>query len=247
MEMMKMKRAVCLIIALLVCISMAGSVFAEEFVPSISYKGAPEIVTVKDAEGKDAIGIVRDAAGKVLSYVYSDCLLLTPVSSAANSTTIPEASKTELLSVYAALTDGSMTLPYGSDVDADSMVIKDLFDLSWICTEHGHPEQIEPEGVTLELTFDMGVDKNANVVVMTYKNSAWGEIVKAENNGDGTVTCTFEHLCPVSVSVGNSADITPPAETSDTLGQELVMWTALMAVSAAAVVVLLVVRRKAQQ
>ena len=50
MEMSNMKKVVCLITAMMLCISLASFAFAAdvEFVPSISYKGAPSIVEITD-------------------------------------------------------------------------------------------------------------------------------------------------------------------------------------------------------
>lgn len=238
-----MKRIICLIMVMLLCASfVCTALAAEEFVPSISYKGMPEVVTVKDANGNDAYGVLRDATGAVAGYVYEQCLLLTPVANAATDPDIPTEAKTELLSVYEALSNGTMQLPYGDDVDADAMVIRDLFDVSWLCS-HGHNDALIPEGVVIEMTFDLGVDAEAPVVVMTYKNDAWSEIAKVQNNGDGTITCTFEHLCPVSISVLGAG--TPDA-TSDVLGNGMYLWIALMVVSAAAVVTVVATRRKVQ-
>lgn len=240
-----MRKLICLITVLLLCVSFACPIFAaEEFVPSISYKGTPEIVEIKDANGQDAIGVVRDANGAVVSYVYEECLLLTPVASAASEPQIPADAQTELLEVYEALSKGTMKLPYGEDVKAEYMVIRDLFDVSWLCS-HNHAAALEPAGVVFELTFDLGVAADATVVVMTYKDDAWGEIAGVKNNGDCTVTCTFEHLCPVSISVLNES-AGDSDDTSDGFGADLHMWIALMAVSAVAVVVIVASRRKVQ-
>lgn len=240
-----MRKLICLITVLLLCVSFACPIFAaEEFVPSISYKGTPETVGIKDANGQDAIGVIRDANGAVAGYVYEDCMRLTPVASAANDPQIPADAKTELLEVYDALSKGTMKLPYGEDVKAEYMVIRDLFDVSWLCS-HNHVAALEPAGVVFELTFDLGVAEDATVVVMTYKNDAWGEIAGVKNNGDGTVTCTFEHLCPVSISVLNES-AGDSDDTGDAFGADLYMWIALMAVSAVAVVAIVVSRRKVQ-
>lgn len=238
-----MRKLICLLTVLVLCVSFACPIFAaQEFVPSISYKGTPDIVTIKDASGQDAIGVIRDASGAITGYVYESCLLLTPVANAADDKEIPADAKTELLDVYKALKDGTMKLPYGDDVKAEYMVIRDLFDVSWLCN-HGHVAALEPAGVVFELTFDLDVDADTTVVVMTYKNDAWGEIAGVKNNGDGTVTCTFEHLCPVSISVLNKAAGDPDG-TGDAFGSDLHMWIALMAVSAVAVVVVTATRRK---
>lgn len=237
-----MRKFICLLIAALLCVSLVcPALAAGEFVPSISYKGTPNVVAVKDQSGNDAAAVIRDASGTVTGYVYDACMTLTPVANAADAQ-IPAEVKEELRALYAALNDGTMKLPYGDGVDAENMVIRDLFDVSWLCS-HGHAAALEPNGVVFEMTFDLGVAKDATVVVMTYKNEAWGEIAKVVNNGDGTVTCTFEHLCPVAISV-LSETAGNPDDAGDAVGSNMHLWIALMVVSAAVVVVMLVSRRK---
>ena len=239
-----MKKLICFITVLLLCVSIACPVLAtEEFVPSISYKGAPEVVTVQDGSGNDALGVIYDETDAVVRYVYQDCLWVTPVAKAETDSKIPDAAEQELLAVYEALKNGTMKLPYGDNVKAEYMVIRDLFDISWICGTHGCAEEIVPDGVALELTFDLGVKADDTVVVMTYKNDTWSEIAKVVNNGDGTITCTFEHMCPVSISIMDRT-AGDPDDTSDSTGNEVYLWTALMVVSAAAVVVAATTRRK---
>ena len=236
-----MRRIVTLLLVLVLCISLACPVFADEFVPSISDKNAPEIVPGKDPDGKPTIGrILKD--GEVIDYIYEGCLVVTPVSQAKTSTLIPDAAEELLLDVYAKLNSGAMQLPYekiSSKLDPKKMVIRDLFDASWLCEEH--PEMVAPAGVTVELTFDLGVGKNTDVYVMTYKNNAWKPIVSVENNGDGTVTCVFEDFCPIAFAVQQGSS-TPPSQTGDTA--DLTLWIALLAVSALGLVAVVVFRRK---
>lgn len=236
-----MRRIVTLLLVLVLCISLACPVFADEFVPSISDKNAPEIVPGKDPDGKPTIGrILKD--GEVIDYIYEGCLVVTPVSQAKTSTLIPDAAEELLLDVYAKLNSGAMQLPYekiSSKLDPKKMVIRDLFDASWLCEEH--PEMVAPAGVTVEITFDLGVGKNTDVYVMTYKNNAWNPIVSVENNGDGTVTCVFEDFCPIAFAVQQGSS-TPPSQTGDTA--DLTLWIALLAVSALGLVAVVVFRRK---
>ena len=240
-----MKKIICLFTVLLICVSFAcPALAAEEFVPSISYKGTPDVVTIKDENGNDAAAVVRNADGTVAGYAYETCMLLTPVANAANESDIPAEAKAELLAVYKALNDGSVKLPYGDGVKAEDMVIRDLFDVSWLCS-HNHVAALDPVGVVFEMTFNLGVDADEKVVVMTYKNDAWGEIAKVVNNGDGTITCTFEHLCPVAIAV-ESETAGNPGDTGDAIGSNMHLWIALMVVSAAAVVVMATNRRKVQ-
>jgi len=236
-----MRRIVTLLLVLVLCISLACPVFADEFVPSISDKNAPEIVPGKDPDGKPTIGrILKD--DEVIDYIYEGCLVVTPVSEAKTSTLIPDDAEELLLDVYAKLNSGAMQLPYekiSSKLDPKKMVIRDLFDASWLCKEH--PVMVAPLGVTVELTFDLGVGKNTDVYVMTYKNNAWNPIVSVENNGDGTVTCVFEDFCPIAFAVQQGSS-TPPSQTGDTA--DLTLWIALLAVSALGLVAVVVFRRK---
>ena len=234
-----MKRIICIVIAAVVCMAMTCPAFAAEgeFVPSISYKGSPDIVTVKDPDGNDAIGVIKDKEGNAVDYVYGPCLVVTPVSEANTSTLIPEASKETLLDVYEALSAGMMTLPYekyNADLNPNEMVIRDLFDASWLCTDH--PATVAPDGVTVTATFNLGVGANEAVYCMTYINNVWSPIVSVTNNGDGTVTCVFEDFCPIAFAVRSK---TPPSQTGDPVGQTMYIWIAVMVVSAAAVVALL--------
>lgn len=223
-----MKKVISFMTVLLLCVSLACPVFAADtFVPSISYKDHPEIMW--PAMLTDGDGLIEE--------INEGCLVITPVSEAETSNEIPDEAREELLEVYGKLSDGSMTLPFEGDTP---MVIRDLFDLSLICTD-GHKEQLGEEGVYLEVTLDIGVAAGVNVVVMAYVDGAWAPIHGVVNNGDGTVTCTFEEICPVAVCVPESTN-TPPAQTGDNSG--IAMWTVLLLVSAAALVVLLISRRK---
>ena len=238
-----MKRFLSLItvLALLLAVTCSASA-AEEFTDSVSYKGAPDVVMILDDEGKNAVGIVSKLNGDVLDHIYEDCIVITPVSEAATSDRIPDAAEKLLLEVYAALLDGSMTIPYeklNANLKSNQMVIRDLFDLSWLCDEH--PDMVAPEGIVVELTFDLNVKADTKVYCMTYYNNEWQPIVSTENNGDGTVTCVFEHFCPVVFCVQTSAT---PGPTGDGSGAQVVLWIALMVVSATALTVLLVANRR---
>lgn len=236
-----MKRVISMLAVLVLCISLACPVFADEFVPSITDKNAPDIITIKDEEGKPAIGIINEN-GKPIDYVYGGCLVVTPVSQAKTSTLIPDDAEKLLLEVYDKLNNGSMQLPYekiSDKLDPKKMVIRDLFDASWLCTDH--PIEVAKPGVTVELTFNLGVGKDTDVYVMTYKNNEWNPIVSVENNGDGTVTCVFEDFCPIAFAVQQGSNV-PPSQTGD--NASLTLWIVLLAVSALALVAVIVFRRK---
>ncbi len=246
-----MKKMISLLAVLALCFGLITPVLADEFVPSITDKGAPEIVMVEDEDGKLAIAQILDENGNVIGYLYEDYLVVTPVSQAKTSTKIPDDAEKLLLEVYDKLSNGSMSLPYekfNKNLDASKMVIRDLFDASWLCgdesvvTDHpDHPEIVAPKNVVVRITFDLGVSKNATVYTMSYKGGAWNPIVSTVNNGDGTVTCTFEDFCPIAMSV-DTGYTTPPAQTGD--NSDITLWIVIMAVSVLALGAVLVLSRR---
>ena len=225
-----MRRVICLIAAVLLCASLVGPAFAATgtFVPSISYKDGPEIEEA-EMNGEDV----------------EECLVVTSLTDAKNKTTdIYQEDRDLLLEVYEKLDDGSMKLP----LENNNYVIRELVDVSFektLCVEvdHAHKEWLAEEGNTITIVFDLGVAKSTEVIVMAYVDGEWTAIKSVENNGDGTVTCVFEDICPVAFCVeASSVDAAP--QTGDTVGQNLILWVLLMAASLVAIVILVVARRK---
>lgn len=236
-----MKRFFAIITIVMMCVSlMVPAMAAQEFMPSVTYKPAPEILPGVDPDGNPTIGQIVDENGDTIGYVYEDCLVITPVSDVDTSTMIPEASRTVLKEVYTKLTDGSMTIPYekhNDNLKAENMVIRDLFDISFLCTDC--PAMLEPEGVVLEITFDLNVAAGADVYAMTYKEGEWNPIAGMKNNGDGTVTATFEKLCPVEFAINtNPGEGVTPGDQGN-----VSLWGLVAIGSLAAIVVLTVVYR----
>lgn len=247
-----MRKLTCLFLALVLLCSTVCTVSAaqEDFVASITYKDAPAIVPVGEEGGRDIIGYIRDESGVIVGKIYEDCLLITPISQVNSSDEIPEAAAALLLEVYNKLVAGTMQLPYNkvAGYNGENMVIRELVDATWLCEDSQVktpcPDVVEPPKVTFAITFDLGVAADVNVVTMTYKNNEWNPIVSTKNNGDGTVTCTFEDLCPVAFAIPTRN--VPPSDTGDSSNP--VLWAVLMGVSAVALVAFVVVytrKRKA--
>ena len=242
-----MRKVLCLMTVLLLCVSLIVPAFAQEdgFVPSITYKPEPEIVPVQGEDGKDYIGVIRNAEGEIIDYVEAGCLRIVPVAHLWDEEIeVPEDVEKLLRFVYEGLIDRSMEIPY-ADLQAEladsNMVIRDLFDARWTCVEH--PEMVAPEGIVLEITFDLGVMEDAEIFVTTYdeETKEWASIVKTVNNGDGTVTCTFEHLCAIAFSMGIAKD---PAPVEEPTGMGILPWILLLVAAVVAVVVILVSKKK---
>lgn len=202
-----MKRVIVLITVLVLCLGMVAPVYAAEdnFVPSIAYKSSPKIVPVIGPDGAEYLGVIRDANGNIIDYVGHGCLRITPISDLWDEEIyVPQVVEDLLRYIYESLNNGTMEIPYekhDADLKCKRMVIRDLFDARWYCKEH--PDMLAPEGVVLEIIFDLGIDPEAELFVMTFdeETEEWDPIVEAENNGDGTVTCTFEHLCAIEFSI----------------------------------------------
>lgn len=230
-----MRKAICLMIALLLCVSMTLPVFAAKtsFVPSITYK-----------DGPGTGDVILDDNGNRENV--DDCVVVTSIGEAKKkSTDITQEERDELLDVYKKLSDGSMKLPLDDDY-----VIRELVDVSFEyqdCRQdesHGHKDQkLKEPGVTLEMDFDLGVGKKTDVKVLVYIDGKWQPIKSVKNNGDGTITCVFEDICPVAFVVdADYYDESP--KTGDQIGQNLGLWVGILAASAAALVAVVVISRK---
>ena len=211
-----MKKFIVCLVVMMLCLTMAAPAFATDFTESVEYKDAPTLVPIVDEDGNPRPGAIMDEDGEIIGYLDEDCIVITSVADADLSTEIPKDAKNLLLWLYQQLMKGNMKMPYEKHNAAygpEDMVIRDMFDITFLCGDH--PEMLEKAGVVLVLTFDLGVKPGQDVSVMTYKeeDGGWNDIEKITNNGDGTVTCVFEHLCPVafSVAVGDG-----PIQTGDT-------------------------------
>ena len=242
-----MRKVICLLTVVLLCVSLIAPAFAAEddFVPSITYKPEPEIVPVVDENGAEHIGEIVDENGEIVSYVDDGCLEITPIAHVWDEEEEVDPEVEELLMfVYDEFMVGNTEIPYEkfeADLPAGNMVIRDLFDARWHCEEC--EAAVEPDGVTFELTFDLGVMADVEIYVMTYdeETKVWEPIVKTVNNGDGTVTCTFEHLCAIAFSMEVNKQ---PAATDDVQPVSILPWVILLAVAVVAVIVVLFVKKK---
>ncbi len=236
-----MRRIISIVVLLAMCLALTCPAFAADdtFVPSISYKDGPEIIEA-EMGGEDV----------------KSCLIVTSIKAAAEKTTdIYQADRDLLLSVYEQLDNGTMTLPLDGEgslartggVTKKYYVVRELVDVSFKKTpcrenEHTHKEWLAEKETVLTVKFDLGVAADANVMVLTYIDGQWEFIESVTNNGDGTLTCVFEDICPVAFCVEKSNK--DPGQTGDIEGEKLILWFILMVVSTAAIVVLAANRRK---
>ena len=120
-------------------------------------------------------------------------------------------------------------------------MIRDLFDISVVDNNGNKVDDV----ATVEVTFDLGLEKDKEVVIMVYENDEWHVVEDVTHNVNGSVTIVFDKLGPVAFCVEEDAHVVPP--TNDKMTQEVITWSILMIASACAAVVMLISRRKARQ
>jgi hypothetical protein len=221
-----MKKVIIFLLLLALCLSFLLPAFAaEEFVPSIGYK--------------DGLGII-DAEMEEQDVL--DCLIVTSLKGAEEKTTdIAQEARNLLLEVYEKLKSGEMKLPAG-----EGFVVRELVDLSWKETdcveqEHTHEEKLNEPGVTVTVKLDLGVTRENELLVYSYNDGQWTQVKDVSINEDGSITCVFEHFCPVAFTVRQQGG---GSQTGDIAREGLARYGVLMTLSAAAIVLLLIRRKK---
>lgn len=257
-----MKRTVCLIVLALMILSLACPVYAarNHFVPSIGEKPGPIIGDAEIKPGKPDDDKPGDKPGDKPDdkpgegqpgdkpqddhHKVGNCLIVTSVPQAVEKTTdIYQESRDTLIQIYEELQDGSMELPLDDDY-----VIRELIDISFQITpcvgeNHFHKEELEKEDTTVVVTFDLGLKPDAEIVVLSWQDGEWVEVLCEINRHDGSVICTFENEGPVVFCVDPDSIIDPP-KTGDHMGAGLLLWCLLLVVSLAAMACLLKFRRR---
>lgn len=229
-----MKKIISVVVALVLLCVMSVNAFAAGFVPSIEVKNAPGIVPFEE-DGKELIGKIVDAEGKTLSEEKPGCIVVIPVADAKETAGDSEGKKEvkkDLLESYEALKkDGTKGLDGLVD---KGLAVRDMFAVFSECADV--VSFLPIDGNKLELKFKLGLKKDEKIQAVILVDGKW-EKLPIVNNGDGTVTATFEDLGIVAF-LGKTTGASP--DTGDHSGAELGLWIGLMAVSAIAIVLLLV-------
>ena len=145
----------------------------------------------------------------------------------------------------AAVPETEVTHPnMGLSYENKNYVVVQLVDVSFaktVCIDvgHAHKEVLEREDVNATLDFDLGVSADAVVVVLHFHDGKWIPVTSTVNNGDGTVTCEFEHFCPVAFCIEAEGLEAPQQEDFSWL-----IWLVLLVVCAGLVALLVIYREK---
>ena len=105
---------------------------------------------------------------------------------------------------------------------------------------------VEEKGILFEITCDLGISAETPIYVMTYDEDSkeWSPIVKTVNNGDGTVTCTFEHLCAIEFSMPVAV---APAPVDDVATMPIWPWILLLIIAVGAIIVIIVSKKNKKE
>lgn len=222
-----MRKVICIVAMLALCLSIACPVLAAEdtFVPSISYKDGPELIASEEA-------------------FEIQHLVVTSIKDAREKTTdIAQEDRDLLLYLYDQLLSGEMELPLGDGVQ--NAVIRDLVHVGFTnacdASGDGHETKLDQEGVTLSLTFRLGIDANTKVLVMTYLQGQWEMVEQVTNHGDGTITCIFEDVGPVAFVV---CDQVQEPQPDDPATRNLWLWLILLLICICVLTWMMLKRRK---
>lgn len=228
-----MKKMMSCLLVVTLCLTMTLSAFADavEFVPSITYKPAPE-VTATSPEGHEA------------------CIVVTPVSKADESEEISAEDAAELKQLYADLTKEGAKLSeqcpdlndlaadaLGENKTADDLVVRDLFHVAADCDDL---ETYMGADGTVKVTFASTVDKDESVFAMMYVDGAW-KAIETVNNQDGTITVSLTEWGTLALMVPAAvgSDDTQTGETDNT-----VLWVVVMGAAMVAMVLSIAVYRR---
>lgn len=200
-----MKKILCCLWALLLCVSLAMPAFGTGFVPSVSRPEKPpvqNVILITPEKPEDPENPEEETRPEHREEVEI-CVIISTVKEAKEKLTdITQDERDLLVEVYESVVSGIMQLPIPG-----SYVVSQILDVSWrnsACVEnveHTHQEELEREETVLMAQFDLAVEAGVEVVVMVYHEDQWKPVKSVTNNGDGTVICEFEHIGPVAFCV----------------------------------------------
>lgn len=254
-----MKKLAAMATAILAAACMAVSVSAADFTPSVTGKEAPDIVPVQTQDGKEAAALIKGADGKEIQGVSADNILVTPV---AKTDEAPADVSQQLNAAYeqikAAATLDKLVPNIADALDklpgkpaVSDLVVRDLFDVKLGDAE----KALLKDGAYVDIRFKVSLAKDDVIVCLHNVGGTEWEVIdpsKVVNNGDGTVTVSFNSLSPIAFAVQTSdggSTTKPsdkpvgPAETGERGISPAVLWVGAAALAVVAVITVIEVKK----
>ena len=222
-----MKKIVSLVMAVVICLSLVVTAAANaNFVPSITAKPAPEVVTSPAEQTASGTGsgakdesayalVIKDDKEEVVSSSKPAKLIDTSVAEVMNTekgktSEVPEVRAEALKEAYETLSakdvvltnvvDGLEAVAKEQKVATSKLVVKDLFDIR--LSEEDFEEELNVEGHTIDVSFKADIQPGQFVTIAVYKDGKWILAKKVVVGEDGLVTATLECLGTVAIIVG---------------------------------------------
>ncbi len=252
------KRIIGLLLAGILALSVSAPALAVEFTPSVENKEAPEIVMQTDSTGAECVAIIRDADGKELIGVPAGDLIVTPLSSADEAAA---ATKEALNSANAQLQSVSNLSELSSDLETvikensadlkvEDLVVRDLFDVS---VTGKYAEYLNRDGASITIRFKLLADADSLAAVLhNVEGTTWETVSndRIKRNDDYTADVTLFSLSPIAFLFDAGVlHVDPNAPDSPQTGEPVsyAAWFAVGGVIVLAAAVCMVVKKRSFQ
>ncbi len=212
-----MKKAISLILSLVMVFGLSVSAFAAEddFRPSVDSKDHPVIVP-QDFNGISFDALILDENNEVIEGIHivterrpDGEIIITAyseieVADERVNVVYMQTSYKEILSARS-LKELNDLIPLG-------MIVRDFFDITLV----GAYKDIFKDGKKLQIKFDIGAQLKEKLMVLTRcsDESGWEFVESVTINPDGTITVIFDKLCPIIFLTEDTGAVQSPA-TSD--------------------------------
>ena len=170
-----MKKIISLVLVLMLCVALAAPAMAT-YAPSVTYEAVADTFVVEaEVGGED---------------VTETIVVTTELDAIEENTAITEEEREAFLDLLAEIKEGTMVLPVEEGFEVREVVYLSM-DIE------------EGDVVTVTATFDLGVAAGAEIVMLAFIDGEWVELGTVINNGDGTITVTFDFAgnCPIAFAV----------------------------------------------
>lgn len=239
-----MKKAISLILSLVIVLGLSIPAFAAEFRPSVPSKDHPEIIPqlfngisfdalILDESNEVVEGVHlvthKNPDGEIIITAYSEI----ETADGRVNVVYMETSYQEVLS--------ARSLKELHDLIPAEMIVRDFFDITLV----GTYKDIFKEGKKLQIRFDIGAELKEKIMALTRcsDESGWEFVESVTINPDGTVTIIFDKLCPVIFLTEKDGAVESPA-TSDI--NTAALWTLAVVFGMGSVCMLIASKKRAR-
>ena len=208
-----------LMAAIAVMSTLTVSAFAEKFTPSVTQKGAPSVVQVKNSAFEDVSAIIENDQMEEVAGVPEGDLIVTPVAKAEEA---QETIRDNLENAYQQLDaakDLSKIAPElkdkvarlneaadnGKKIKVKDLVVRDLFDVS---VSGRYQEILNREENHITIRFQVDLDPDETLIVLHNHEGDHWEVISddaIERHKNGDVSITFTSLSPIAFVVNMPA------------------------------------------